>query len=400
MKLLSTPAAITAEFNRLIKRYAFFDWAVAWASIDFPVLELLKKHRSKIRRIVVGTHFHQTHPEFIKAFSNDSSVRFRTDEKGLSGVFHPKVYLFSNNESSWEAVIGSPNFTKAAFKNNIECAVLLTSKDQTDTPIYHPLLRQVEEFWSAASQVTEDTLAAYRLRWKRNQARLAAARGHDDQITRKTSIYNCPRLNLDWAEYLRQLRNSPNTFFEDRLRMLDGVRQIFARQHSLNNMTPEERKRICGTAVERGIKWRLFGSMTGAINFKKRIKDKDQHISDALDLIPLTGPVLKAHFDGYIREFRQAFITGHAFQGLAIATRLPCTKRPDYFVCIDGKNKAGLLDALGLRPSKLTLDTYWDAIVEPIMDSPWWVSNPPPDAQDKAVWDARAAMLDALFYKP
>ena len=125
MKLLSTPAAFQSEFKRLMRRYNHFDWAVAWATVNFDAFTLLKKHRDKIRHVVIGTEFHQTHPDFIAEFTGDAGVRFRMDQEGLNGVFHPKVYLFSDDESSWEAIIGSANFTRAAFTRNVECAVLV-----------------------------------------------------------------------------------------------------------------------------------------------------------------------------------------------------------------------------------------------------------------------------------
>ena len=174
MKLLSTPAAFKSAFKRLMRHYHYFDWAVAWASVNFRPFELLKKHRSKIRHVVIGTEFHQTHPDFIAEFTNDAGVRFRIDKEALSGVFHPKVYLFSDDESSWEAVIGSANITRFAFTKNVECAVLIGSKDKVDGLTYDTLSKQVLDMWVTASKISAENLAAYRTRWKINRKRLGA----------------------------------------------------------------------------------------------------------------------------------------------------------------------------------------------------------------------------------
>jgi hypothetical protein len=48
----------------------------------------------------------------------------------------------------------------------------------------------------------------------------------------------------------------------------------------------------------------------------------------------------------------------------------------------------------------MTYDRYWDEIIERIMDSPWWNSPCPQSETDAIVWNGRAAMLDAIFYKP
>lgn len=399
MKLLSTPTALAAEFKRLMNRYSHFDWAVAWASVNFDSFKLLKKHRSKIRHVVIGTEFHQTHPDFIAEFSGDANVRFRIDQEGLNGVFHPKVFLFSDNKSSWEAVVGSANFTNAAFTRNVECAVLFGSTDQADGLTYTELLQQIRTLWSAAKRVSDENLIAYRARWKINRARLGAAAGDAANGVRVASVYECDLLNLDWPEFFNRLRAEPDNRYQDRLNLLEQTRAIFDARHSLKDMSLDERKQICGTAVEDEINWRLFGRMAFP-RLNKRIKDNDATLSRALDLIPSSGPVTKENYDNYVSALRLTFVYKKGFQGLAVATRLLCIKRPDYFLCIDRENKSGLAKALGLKQSKMKIDNYWDSVIAPILESPWYLSPCPVTSAGKLAWDARVAMVDALFYKP
>ncbi len=363
MKLLSSPQALQNEFKRLMRRYHHYDWAVAWASVDFPAFELLKKYRSRIRHVVIGTEFHQTHPDFIAEFTNDPGVRFRMDQEGLNGVFHPKVFLFSKDNSAWEAVVGSPNFTKAAFTRNVECAVLFGSSGQLDGRTYEQLVEQIRALWNVAIQVSAENLLAYRARWKINRSRLSAAAGHTANKVRTTSLYDCELLNLEWPELYQRMQAEPDNRFQDRLALLEQTRGIFASHPSLREMSPAERKGICGTAKRDKVEWKLFGSMAGSLVLKKRIRDNDLVLSQALDLIPATGPVSRQHYDSYVSALRRTFAYKSGFQGLAVATRLLCIKRPDFFVCIDGKNEEGLAEALGLKPSKLKIDTYWDAVI-------------------------------------
>ncbi|MCI0541092.1 MAG: phospholipase D family protein [Verrucomicrobiales bacterium] len=112
MKVLTKTAEMSRELVRLIEECSSCQVAVAWASIGFTAFDLLLKHSAKVARMIVGTHFYQTNPQFIEAFYKHPNVRFimRSD-----GVFHPKVYLFLKAPGQWECLIGSPNFTQGGF---------------------------------------------------------------------------------------------------------------------------------------------------------------------------------------------------------------------------------------------------------------------------------------------
>jgi len=75
-------------------------------------------------------------------------------------------------------------------------------------------------------------------------------------------------------------------------------------------------------------------------------------------------------------------------------------KRPDVFLCVDAQNKRSLAEDVGIvRADQLDYVRYWDEVVLRLMESPWWQSPEPSNSTEKAVWNARAAMLDAIFYE-
>ena len=84
---------------------------------------------------------------------------------------------------------------------------------------------------------------------------------------------------------------------------------------------------------------------------------------------------------------------------LATATRLLAMKRPDYFVCVDSKNRKGLCHAF-LVPTSVTLDDYWESFCMRIQQAAWWLVPEPKGTLERSVWRGRAAFLDALFYEP
>jgi hypothetical protein len=88
------------------------------------------------------------------------------------------------------------------------------------------------------------------------------------------------------------------------------------------------------------------------------------------------------------------------FGQLAVASRLLCLRRPDVFVCLDSKNRDGLLKTLGVSGKDVSLDTYWDAVIAPLHETEWWQSErPKSNSTEQTVWDGRVAMVDALFYE-
>ena len=117
MNLLIGKKEIEKEFIRLMRDYQNYYWVSAWAGIDFTCFYDLKKNQEKIGRIIIGTFFDQTHPDFIEEFSGNRNVKFVMQEKGV-GTFHPKVYLFQNNKYEWDLLVGIMNFTSAGFNTN------------------------------------------------------------------------------------------------------------------------------------------------------------------------------------------------------------------------------------------------------------------------------------------
>jgi hypothetical protein len=394
MKFLSTPTALGAEFRRLTKRYSHFDWAIAWATAGHDLFKTLIKYRAKIRRIIVGTHFHQTSPEFIEALTDVPTVRFCLNQDGLNGVFHPKLYLFSSDNGDWEAIIGSPNFTVGGFNRNVEHAVLIGSEDRVEGVDFSELTAEVDRLWSAGRSFTPDELIAYRLRWAKTRPLLDRAAGHSINQNRQKSIYNRPLLNHSWEQYVNALTAHGERFFQDRLIILKETARIWLRESSFTNLSVEDRKKIAGISSEKKLPWKLFGSMQGAIKFKEALRDENPQVIEAVDLIPLSGPVTRTHYEAYRAE-----ITKAPGMGLAVITRLLCLRRPDYFICVDSKNRKGLCSTLGISTSNVTVSSYWDTVVAPFIDTPWWNSScPESDDDSKTIWNGRIAMVDSIFY--
>ena len=392
MKFLSSPEHINKEMNRLIKHYRTGSWAVAWASINFDCYNIFSAHKRKFERIIIGTHFYQTHPDFIKSVIGDSNIRF---DMNPGGVFHPKLYLFENNPKDWECIIGSPNFTKSAFKDNSETAMLISNIDVGSDDVYKDIKSQIDDYWKKAEMISKVGLIKYENMWKRKQKPLKNLSGRYDDLDKPhKSPIDIEMITMTWGEYLSKIEKDKD--YLDRIKLIESARDLFERYEHFKDISLDDRKKIAGLMKSKdAFDWRLFGNMIPARDFKKEIVSNNIHISEALDLIPQIGKIAEFDFNCFIKEIKKAFPTGGL--DIATATRLLAMKRPDYFLCLSRKNEINFYENFDMK--RPTLNNYWDTVVERIIDCEWWNSGKPTKKVEVTIWNGRAAFLDGLLYK-
>ena len=83
---------------------------------------------------IVGLDFHTTDAKSLQALyskNQENKFEFSCFSSYNEGApsFHPKLYLFSNQESN-QAIIGSSNLTRGGLKNNVELNTLLTMTEK------------------------------------------------------------------------------------------------------------------------------------------------------------------------------------------------------------------------------------------------------------------------------
>lgn len=372
--------------------------AVAWGTSN-PTLAAMIKNQAKIRRLVVGTHFYQTEPAFLEKISVLDAARVM----GASGhaTFHPKVYLFLS-ASSASIIIGSANFTNGGLAKNVEACVLLEAPHNNPTVVN--LREFIETEWARGHTIDDEFLRDYTVQYE-------ATRKFREALTKfvhfrkpKGSAPKGDPLIMDWKTFVSKVREDKHHSVEGRLAVLRGARDLFNNGTAFETFSEIERKSIAGILGprEREIEdfdWAWFGSMFGAGVFKNRIINNPSVISHALDAIPLRGAVARSDYETFVQRFESAFGSDERKAGIAPASRLLAMKRPDYFVCYDSPNRAGLSQHFGVAKSAVALGTYWDYLVEPMLYSAWWLA-PRPAGQEGEIWDGRAAFLDAIYYQP
>ncbi len=201
--------------------------------------------------------------------------------------------------------------------------------------------------------------------------------------------------SLSWLDFFARVRAEQHSglpLMQERLQVVREIRKLFATQAHFCDLEYVERRKIAGLLQSANPNFLLFGSMQWVGFFKKAIKDNNEGISLALDEIPLEGDILRYHYQGFIDRFLNAFERA----GMALASRLLAMKRPDTFVCVNNQNRGGLIQAFRASSTR-DAEAYWD-LIEKIQACAWWKVAPPAAADEREVWNARAAFLDALFY--
>jgi HKD family nuclease len=396
-----TGVDIERALSRLMKEHDQFHWAVAWGGGTVLAKELIAQS-DKIRQVVFGIAFSQTDPDLIDKLVGRRNCYVATKFKG--GTFHPKVYCFQSGDRV-AAIIGSANFTRGGMGPNLEAAVELTGA-ATDAAL-KDALDFVKGSVAHAEKVTAELAKRYRMSCK-----LAARKPKPprDPLAALASLsegaLSSPLLAMSWDEYVSAVRSSSQHPVDDSLGLLRVAQKWLASARSFGDLTAPQRKAIAGTLgeyqktdAELARDWGWFGSMRGAGDFANRVEENDRHLARALDGIPGKGAVSRAHYDRFAEEFVKAFANSSRTGGVRTASRLLAMKRPDNFLCVSQPNLTLASGQLGFAKSTLDLANYWDKVVEPIRASEWWSADKPRGSTGD-LWEGRAAMLDAIFYRP
>ena len=134
-------------------RYSTFTCLVAFASYG-GISALTKyildaKEKGVIIKVILGVDQQGTSKEAL-----EEVLTWGVDAKiyhTLSApIFHPKIYLFEN-EDIFTMIVGSNNLTEMGLVKNVECSLLI--KDIRSNPVYG----KFHEYWKSILNGSENT---------------------------------------------------------------------------------------------------------------------------------------------------------------------------------------------------------------------------------------------------
>ena len=393
MKLLITSTQLETEFKRLTKQYKNFYWATAWAGVGSKHFDDLVSNNDKIKKIVVGIHFYQTHPDFIQTFLDNKNVKFVNQPQG---TFHPKLYLFHNTDTDWEIIVGSSNFTREAFNKNTEANTLVDCRDNNSEDFLQTAFKLIEESWKISKTFSETDLLRYKTIWKNQRPKIKSLSGlYGSDENDSKPIHEVPVINMTWKEFVARIRKEDAHGLDRRLDVIDISQELFSSVEHFSELQDDERKFIAGAPTKYNPYWGYFGSMKGRGDFVHEIIVNNKDISIALDQIPLSGQITRTHYDNFVKHFSNVFSGNY----VGVASRLLAMKRPDVFYCLTSKNQKKFCKDFDVRKSEIDYKGYWEHIIERIYDSEWWLNPTASTKQEKQISSARAAFLDAIYYE-
>ena len=399
LKLLDA-TAVANRLRRIIPRSDTIQIAVAWG-YNGSVAELLVKHAKKIRSLTIGVSYCQTDPGLIEQLVG---IRNSYVARPGGGTFHPKIYYFES-EGIAEVIVGSSNFTSGGLGRNWEACVY--SKGPRTDPFFKQIRSRLESYRDLRQPITAEVASLYRLqadaakRFRKPPNPVLPGKGLEPRQL------SSPLVLMSWPQYIRELRSRGDAHLPERLALLRRFQAMFSRVRSFSQMNAAEWKAVAGIIGERekitaGLsdqEWGWFGSMKGAGEFNRRIANQSPQVAQAVDSIPRHGEITRTHYEQFCENFAAAFAGASRKGGVPTASRLLAMKRPDTFVCISEPNRSGLASALAFPPSSLSLENYWERVVEPLQTSKWY-NAPRPAGRDAEIWDSRAALLDTIYYAP
>lgn len=391
VNVISSPEAGLQAIRSLGKWAEEVQFAYAWvATAQGKAAHWKALPLSKVTKAVVGTQFAQTEPWALQELHEKTKcLRVVIDSVG---TFHPKVILgYRGNDV--RAVVGSANFTQAAFSKNVELGILLDGQ-RTDQSIAE-IIQFVDHCWQEAKPLDLEWLERYTLAWKRRPRPAgtvplagAQAAGIDD-------------LDIPWDAYYHLIENQEGRTLasgyklsvfdpkESYLTEIEACQAAFRAADSFSNIATDSRKLIAGLRPHSS---GLLGSMIGAGLAKHIVSEQPDELAAVLDPIPLTGDITAERALDAVKSLKA--IKGI---GIAVATRLLAAKRPDVFLSLNGGSRHNIA-AICSHGAPSNPRTYVRLLAR-IWQTPWWAAPSPEDPKQRRVWNARVAILDSALYE-
>lgn len=355
-----------------------------WSNIDLR----------KLRKVVVGTQFAQTEPWLLKRLHTHTSSHpectFHIVVRG-GGTFHPKLAV-GRKGGKVRVLIGSSNLTEGGFSLNTELNVLL----RLEATSVHA--RAIDDFLDKCM----DKGAPLDLRWLETYEQDYKKRPRPNGWVQggRWHIEAIEDIELDWDSYVKALFSQEGRPLGDGVLLslfhpersyfaeLDRMAPVVAAKPRFQDWSESERMSALGLKPASG----YLGRMKRASMAIHLVRTQPEVVGRFLDDVPKSGPV---PIDVFVRVIDGLMDIPDI--GIGVATRLLAAVRPDLFLPVNNASQDELTRLFGMQVKQ---PQHYLQLMNRIWSTPWFQSPRPSDKQQARLWDNRAALLDALIYRP
>ena len=386
------------EFARCCKEYNELKIAVAWCGNPNQILpyKLLDNFNGNVKAIV-GIAFNHTHPNAIEWFLDiGADLRVSRDDAEL---FHPKIYLF-RDQKRYALFVGSSNLTYGGFYANYETNCLIEGAESSKTPTDISLLEATIAKWQSQKfsfKPTRRWLNGYRERYKAAAHELRK-QGLRTPPTSEEEFSAASWLQYaDWDVYYRKVleglkrheRNGQG--YHD---VLDAAARELPIPWTTKYFDDIEKRRITagikqfGWLGHVGASGQFRSLLANGTSMQKRVIVAAINAIAQLDP-PIPWSQLKSHLDNLIA----------LGPTMKVWSRLLCIVRPDCYCTVSAISvRQNLSKTLSVQQNRFDGAEGYMQLVRLVHSAPWFNSIKPSNIKQAAVWERRAAFLDAIFY--
>jgi hypothetical protein len=202
-----------------------------------------------------------------------------------------------------------------------------------------------------------------------------------------------------WERFGPFGRNEQQSYLISRLDMLRQVAPLALRP--LRDLSIVERQALFGDETDQFPSAGWLGNLSQAAEARHNLIQDDQvsrdvqtAVSSALLHMPQghTSAALNA-----IGEAFRALLAIHRV-GPGVTTRYLTLRRPDACVSVNAASQPSLMRMLGVP--QLQEWSGYEAGLTKLWGAPWMKAPSPKDCFERWIWEYRAALLDALAYRP
>jgi len=406
MRLITTND-LTPSFRDHLKSAEQVDIAVAWASMQAPIDDLLKFSKSgKTVRALVGTYGGATSVQALRDLRKHANLKL-APSKGNS-IFHPKFYLFHLPNKKRICWVGSANFSLGGFERNEELV-----HEFEDTGYAQKWFDAQWNGLKTASKADIDEYEENKPNWVRTTYQPKKSKSKKSVTKHPVSLVD-RSAGLDWNGYVDAL-NACDAYWkvqgyhfsvlDDEWSYVDTIKSAapLFRRRNWDNLTSDDVQILLGHKEDTKGAYGLLGSMKSARTVKNVfLEPTAKNLKVRRSILDTLKTVLRAPGSAFpdVAVSAMASIKRHPGFGVGVATRLLALARPDKAVSVNQGSCLGLhrLWELPKTPSSLGTQKNYRRLLVHVYNQPWYHTPQPEDFLEQTIWSMRAALIDSFVY--